>query len=153
MFERFTDASRYVIIRAQNEAKNLRHPYIGTEHFLLAYFDEFGTEPGIPSRALESLGASHARVLGKIDETISRGETESSPRIPFTPNAKRMIVQSLREAGGLGQHVIEPEHLLIALTRGDEVGDPNSAIVLLTQLGVDAVTVRTRVLELLAADS
>jgi ATP-dependent Clp protease ATP-binding subunit ClpA len=36
MFERFTDEARQVVRRAQEEARRLRHPYIGTEHLLLA---------------------------------------------------------------------------------------------------------------------
>ena len=36
MFERFSDEARQVVVRAQEEARRLRHPYIGTEHLLLA---------------------------------------------------------------------------------------------------------------------
>jgi ATP-dependent Clp protease ATP-binding subunit ClpA len=36
MFERFTHASRDAVIRAQTEARELKHPRIGTEHLLLA---------------------------------------------------------------------------------------------------------------------
>jgi ATP-dependent Clp protease ATP-binding subunit ClpA len=35
MFERFTAASREVVVTAQQEARELGHPYIGTEHLLL----------------------------------------------------------------------------------------------------------------------
>ena len=36
MFERFTDRARRVVVLAQEEARNLNHNYIGTEHILLA---------------------------------------------------------------------------------------------------------------------
>jgi ATP-dependent Clp protease ATP-binding subunit ClpA len=36
MFERFSDEARQVVVRSQEEARRLRHPYIGTEHLLLA---------------------------------------------------------------------------------------------------------------------
>jgi ATP-dependent Clp protease ATP-binding subunit ClpA len=35
MFERFTSDARAVVVRAQEEARALRHDYIGTEHLLL----------------------------------------------------------------------------------------------------------------------
>ncbi len=35
MFERFTDRARRVVVLAQDEARMLKHNYIGTEHILL----------------------------------------------------------------------------------------------------------------------
>lgn len=40
MFERFSDEARSVVRLAQEEARRLRHPFIGTEHLLLAMLDE-----------------------------------------------------------------------------------------------------------------
>lgn len=40
MFERFTDEARQVVRLAQEEARRLRHPYIGPEHLLIAMLDE-----------------------------------------------------------------------------------------------------------------
>ncbi|MGZ4625057.1 MAG: Clp protease N-terminal domain-containing protein, partial [Kineosporiaceae bacterium] len=39
MFERFTDQARAVVVGAREQAQALHHPYIGTEHLLLALFD------------------------------------------------------------------------------------------------------------------
>ncbi|GAB2859157.1 hypothetical protein GCM10027176_71950 [Actinoallomurus bryophytorum] len=49
MFERFTDEARQVVQRAQEEARRLRHPYIGTEHLLLALL---GGDGGPAAQAL-----------------------------------------------------------------------------------------------------
>jgi len=35
MFERFTERARQVVVFAQDEARVLKHNYIGTEHILL----------------------------------------------------------------------------------------------------------------------
>jgi ATP-dependent Clp protease ATP-binding subunit ClpC len=35
VFERFTDPARRVLVRAQDEAREMRHEAIGTEHLLL----------------------------------------------------------------------------------------------------------------------
>ena len=40
MFERFTDRARRVVVLAQDEARLLKHNYIGTEHLLLGLIHE-----------------------------------------------------------------------------------------------------------------
>src|SRR4051812_28367283 len=40
MFERFTEEAREVVVHAQEEARRLRHQYIGTEHLLLGLVDQ-----------------------------------------------------------------------------------------------------------------
>jgi ATP-dependent Clp protease ATP-binding subunit ClpA len=67
MFERFTDGARAVVRGAQEEARRLRHPLIGTEHLLLAMLAG-GDGPG--SRALRDRGVDAAdirrRVIGLV---------------------------------------------------------------------------------------
>ena len=36
MFNNFTEEARKVLIEAKNEMQNLKHPYVGSEHLLLA---------------------------------------------------------------------------------------------------------------------
>jgi ATP-dependent Clp protease ATP-binding subunit ClpA len=40
MFERFTEAARQVVVSSQDEARQLRHHFIGTEHLLLGLLDQ-----------------------------------------------------------------------------------------------------------------
>ena len=51
MFERFTERARQVVVLAQEEARQLKHNYIGTEHILLGLLRE---EEGLAARVLES---------------------------------------------------------------------------------------------------
>ena len=44
MFDRFTQAARQVVVRAQEEARAFGHPWLGTEHLLLSVL----AEPGAP---------------------------------------------------------------------------------------------------------
>ena len=53
MFERFTERARQVVVLAQDEARALKHNYIGTEHILLGLLRE---EEGLAARVLESRG-------------------------------------------------------------------------------------------------
>jgi ATP-dependent Clp protease ATP-binding subunit ClpA len=53
MFERFTAGAREVVVLAQDEARGLRHNYLGTEHLLLGLLRE---QAGVGRRALDRLG-------------------------------------------------------------------------------------------------
>jgi hypothetical protein len=49
VFERFTERARQVVVLAQDEARALKHNYIGTEHILLGLLRE---EEGLAARVL-----------------------------------------------------------------------------------------------------
>ena len=50
MFERFTERARQVVVLAQDEARALKHNYIGTEHILLGLLREHvGSDGRLPS--------------------------------------------------------------------------------------------------------
>ena len=51
-FDRFTDRARRVLERAQEEARRLKHNYVGTEHLLLGLVRE---GEGVAIAALKSL--------------------------------------------------------------------------------------------------
>jgi ATP-dependent Clp protease ATP-binding subunit ClpC len=114
MFHRFTDRARRAVHLAQEEARLLRHDYVGTEHLLLGLLYE-GT--GVAAKALESLGISREDVRGQVEEIIGRGQGSRSGHIPFTARAKKVLEVSLREALALGHHYIGTERLLLGLLR------------------------------------
>lgn len=60
MFERFSDDARSVVRLAQEEARRLRHPFIGTEHLLLALLDE-GHGPAAQSLLGQGLRTTELR--------------------------------------------------------------------------------------------
>ncbi len=67
MFERFTAEARGVVMRARQEARQLRHPYIGTEHLLLAMLSD---EAGIAYTVLHDAGLDAERVRADIERLI-----------------------------------------------------------------------------------
>jgi Clp amino terminal domain, pathogenicity island component len=71
MFERFTDRARRVIVRAQEEARNLNHNYIGTELILLGLIRE---GEGVAAQILVALGADLARVRQAVVQVLAGGE-------------------------------------------------------------------------------
>lgn len=143
MFERFTARARRVLVHAQEEAGLLGHAYIGTEHFLLGLL---GESDGVAARSLESLGIGLQPARDRLEADASGGHGQSG-HIPFTPEAKRTLELSLREALQLGHDYIGTEHILLALVR-----DPATrGARLLTELGVTPEAVRQRVLEVAPA--
>nr|BFE80305.1 hypothetical protein GCM10020093_029060 [Planobispora longispora] len=117
MFERFTDRARRVVVLAQEEARRLKHDYIGTEHLLLGLI---GEEDGIAARALQSFEISLEDVRRDVEEIIGQGSTTPSDHIPFTPRAKKVLELSLREALHLHHDYIGTEHILLGLVREEE---------------------------------
>src|SRR5450756_1199196 len=109
MFERFTEHARQVIVLAQEEARVLRHNYIGTEHLLLGLLRE---ADGVAARVLGTLEVSLEEVRGEIQRIVGEGENEAQGQIPFTPRAKKVLELALREALSLGHNYIGTEHIL-----------------------------------------
>ena len=95
MFERFTERARQVVVLAQEEARTLKHNYIGTEHILLGLLRE---EEGLAARVLESLDITVERVRAQVVRIVGSGEEVTSGQIPFTPRAKKVLELALREA-------------------------------------------------------
>ena len=117
MFERFTERARQVIVLAQEEARALRHNYIGTEHLLLGLMRE---ADGVAARVLGSLEVSLDEVRGDVGRIVGEGDSESQGQLPFTPRAKKVLELALREALSLGHNYIGTEHVLLGLVRESE---------------------------------
>ena len=117
MFERFTERARQVVVLAQEEARALKHNYIGTEHLLLGLLRE---EEGVAARVLDGLEVSVEEVRAAVVRIVGSGEESPQGQIPFTPRAKKVLELALREALSLGHNYIGTEHILLGLVREDE---------------------------------
>jgi ATP-dependent Clp protease ATP-binding subunit ClpC len=146
MFERFTDRSRRVVVLAQEEAGLLSREYVGTEHILLGLIREDG---GVAARALELLGITEEAARQQVEEIVGRGQTGPARgrHLPFTPEGKKVLQLSLREAIALGHGYVGTEHILLGLIREDE----GAATRVLNGLGVDPNRVRQQVIRLVSA--
>lgn len=142
MFERFTDRARRVVVLAQEEARNLNHNYIGTEHMLLGLLYE---GEGVAAQALKAFNVDVEDARKRVEGIIGQGQQAPSGHIPFTPRGKKVMELGLREALQLGHNYIGTEHLLLALIReGEGVGAQ-----VLTQLGADLNRTRKKVLDII----
>jgi len=141
VFERFTERARQVVVFAQDEARQLRHNYIGTEHLLLGLLRE---EEGLAARLLGSLGVTREDVREQVGAIIGTGDKVSSGQIPFTPRAKKVLELSLREAVSLGHRYIGTEHILLGIVSENE----GVAAQILLDLGWDADKIRDEVIRM-----
>ncbi len=146
MFQRFTGRARNVIVFAQDEARDLGHNYIGTEHILLGLLRE---EDGVAAKALRQLNVDEAKLRARIEEVVGRGPGSPPGHIPFTPRAKKILELALRESLALHHDYIGTEHILLAVLReGEGVGAE-----LLQEQGIDEQKARGVVIALLARQS
>ncbi|HYH53758.1 MAG TPA: ATP-dependent Clp protease ATP-binding subunit [Solirubrobacterales bacterium] len=143
MFERFTERARQVVVLAQEEARTLKHNYIGTEHILLGLLRE---EEGLAARVLESLDITVERVRSQVVRIVGSGEEVTSGQIPFTPRAKKVLELALREALSLGHNYIGTEHILLGLVRENE----GVAARILLDFDADSDKIRNEVIRMLS---
>ncbi len=143
MFERFTERARQVVVLAQEEARTLKHNYIGTEHILLGLLRE---EEGLAARVLESLEITVERVRAQVVRIVGSGEEVTSGQIPFTPRAKKVLELALREALSLGHNYIGTEHILLGLVRENE----GVAARILLDFDADSEKIRNEVIRMLS---
>jgi hypothetical protein len=146
MFERFTERARQVVVLAQEEARALKHNYIGTEHILLGLLRE---QEGLAARVLESLDITLEEVRAQVERIIGRGHEVTTGQIPFTPRAKKVLELALREGLSLGHNYIGTEHVLLGIARANE----GVAARILLDFGVDAERIRNEVIRLLSGPS
>ncbi len=142
MFERFTERARQVVVLAQDEARRLRHNYIGTEHLLLGLLRE---EEGLAARVLESLDITVEEVRAQVARIVGQGDEIMTSQIPFTPRAKKVLELGMQEALALGHNYIGTEHLLLGLVRENE----GVASRVLLDFDADADTIRNKVIRML----
>src|SRR5438132_170993 len=145
MFERFTERARQAVVLAQEEARALKHNYIGTEHLLLGLLRK---EEGVAAHVLESLEITLEEVRAQVAHIVGQGDEVTSGQIPFTPRAKKVLELALREALGIGHNYIGTEHILLGLTRENE----GVAARILLELGAEPQQIRERIVDVLGIE-
>ena len=143
MFERFSERARQVVVLAQDEARTLKHNYIGTEHILLGLLRE---EEGLAARVLDTLDITVEEVRAQVARIVGQGDEVTTGQIPFTPRAKKVLELALREALSLGHNYIGTEHILLGLVRENE----GVAARILLDFDADAEKIRNEIIRMLS---
>ncbi|HLV81681.1 MAG TPA: ornithine carbamoyltransferase [Chthonomonadaceae bacterium] len=149
-----TPRCKRVIDLAYDEARSLKHNYIGSEHLLLGLIREENSEAG---RILIQQGADLERVRNEVrllqDHPPQDSSTGSSPgALPssetdggswarFTERTRRVVFFAQEEARRLGGSYVSTEHLLLGLVRENDI----VAARILDRMGVPLGRIRAEI--------
>jgi ATP-dependent Clp protease ATP-binding subunit ClpA len=142
-FTRFTPRARTAIGKAQQQAIDHRHDYVGTEHVLLGMIDE-GQNLGI--KVLAALDLEPADLRAELEASMAPGQDTVSGHPPFTPLSKKVLETTANEALSMGHNYIGCEHILLGLIAVEE----GLASQVLRRMGVELRTTRRAVVSALS---
>ena len=111
-FERFTTDAKKVLTQAQREAEKSGQSYIGTEHLLLAMFDEGA---GGAARILAAMGITADQVLESIGQALGGSTRIRMTDLIPTSRVKRVIELSFEEAQRMGSPFVDSSFLLLGI--------------------------------------
>ena len=142
MFGHFTEKAQRVMYYAQEEARAMRYPAVGTEHLLMGLLREGDS---VAARALLELGVTLEKVHELISQVVTPGNAAIGNEIAITPRVKKVLQLAQEEAVRWGVNYIGTEHLLLGLLREGE----GLAAQVLQALDVQPDSVRKQVMALL----
>ncbi len=148
MFRKFTQRARNTVIHAQEEAREMKHPAIGTEHILLGLLRE---GEGVGAKALMNLGLDLDNLREEIKRYLGQNQAASEGPdgdLPITPRAKKVFNTAFDEARLQGVNYVGTEHLLLAILREEE----GIASQVLLSMGVKLEDLREQVILLLGGE-
>ena len=109
----FTERVRKVLALAREEANELHHEYVGTEHILLALLRE---GEGVASTVLQNQGVNEEAMRDRMLSIIAMGKSDQLRMdLPYTSRAKKVLELAMHEARELNHAYVGTEHLLLGL--------------------------------------
>ena len=93
-FEKLTERARTVLWLAQEEARRLGHPSLGTEHLLFGLVREGN---GVPAHALRYLGIRLTDVRGALERMGGRHDPAGPDEIQLSHDAKQVLERAAGE--------------------------------------------------------
>ncbi|HOO74070.1 MAG TPA: ATP-dependent Clp protease ATP-binding subunit, partial [Tepiditoga sp.] len=143
MFDNFTERAAKVFIEAQNEAKEMGHPYVGTEHILLGLLKVSGKYLDL---IFKEFDISYTKMKTEITNVVGTNASQSIIGSPQpTPRAKRIIELAYDESELMGSSRIDAEHLLLGIFREAE----GIASHILKRVGVNLSDARKKLTDLM----
>ena len=117
MFGHFTEKAQRVMYYAQEEARAMRYPAVGTEHLLMGILREGDS---VAARALAEMNVTLDKVQDLISQVVTPGNVPVGNEIAITPRVKKVLQFAQEEAVRWGVNYIGTEHLLLGLLREGE---------------------------------
>lgn len=111
----YTEQAKEVLKIAKTVARELRHPYIGTEHLLVGLKKVY---TGVAGQVLALNGVGEENIRKIIDELVSPGEGATVTGSPqMSPRLTYILEESKEEALRLRSDEAGTEHMLLAILR------------------------------------
>ena len=113
----YTKPAQHALKNAAKAAREMKHPYIGTEHLLLALREEY---TGVAGQVLANSGVESEKILKLMDELITPEEEHPAAkgkRLEESPRLQYLLENSAKECKRLRTTEIGTEHLLLAMIR------------------------------------
>ncbi len=137
--DRMSGDAREAMTLAQDQARILRHHYIGTEHILLGLL---AAQQGNATQVLSRAGVSPQQARAAVEQIIGRGKGDPpAGPLRLTPRSKKVLELARKEAKHSRSTHVRSEDLLLGLLReGRGVGAQ-----VLTRLGTDHDSLRQKI--------
>jgi hypothetical protein len=127
----WTPPAQDVLARAGEQARDLGHNYVGTEHVVLGLLD---VRDGLAAHVLTELGITSNVVLGELARMTGPCQPHPYDWRGAMPRLKQALEHARRIAAGLGHQAANTEHLLAGI-----VSVPDAlAVKILSRHGVSA---------------
>ena len=128
MYGNFVEEARMVLVRAKEEMKALKHPYVGSEHLLLSILK---TENSV-SKKLKEYHLNYNKFKEELINIVGIGKNESNWFL-YTPLLKRVLENAVIDAKENNNGEVTISHLFSSLLEEGE----GVAIRILLGMGID----------------
>ena len=115
MFGNFTEEARGIIVRAKKEMYELKHPYVGSEHLLLAILKDNNEI----SNKLKEFDLTYEKLRTEIINIIGVGTIETEWFL-YTPLLKRIMENAIIDSKENNEGEVTIEHLFTSLLEEGE---------------------------------
>ena len=129
MFSKFSEEAQKILLNAKKEMTNLKHPYVGSEHLLLAILYNKDLDVTIK---LNDYNITYKTFKDEIIKVVGRG-TLTNDWFLYTPLLKRIIEGATIDCKESKEKEVTPLHLFLSMM---EEGD-GVAIRILMGMNVD----------------
>ncbi len=115
MFGEFNEDARKIIVGAKKIMKELKHPYIGSEHLVLSILKN---DKNL-SKKLNNYGLNYDSFYKEIVDIVGMGSKESNWFL-YTPLLRRVIENAIDDSRENNNSVVTPNHLFASLLEEGE---------------------------------
>lgn len=129
MFSKFSEEAQKALVMARKEMRGLKHPYVGSEHLLLAILSMEDLEI---TKQLNRFGLNYKLFYQELVDVVGIGK-DSNDWFLYTPLLKRVIEAAILDSKEAGENEVGILHLFLALLEEGE----GIAIRLLIGMNID----------------